>query len=189
MTGKETKNTRLDPLQLKRYLSARGIPVEEWGTVEPKTIQHLLDDVNGGGCQLIEHDNQLLRQVEFASVDVYYVKKDETYVLVEDRQEFKDGRVKRRGFGWSVSEKMTPNEEPLNGANRAILEELGLDGEFSIIQEEVVTYTKTSPSYPELTSNYWRYHFSVVLSDEQFRPNGYVEEQPDKTTYFIWKKQ
>ncbi len=43
-------------------------------------------------------------------------------------------------------------------------------------------------SITPLLSIYIVHKFRIQLVDNQFNPNGYVEKQPDKTTYFMWKE-
>jgi len=44
-----------------------------------------------------------------------------------------------------------------------------------------------SMSYPNLLSKVSLFGFEVELNESQFDPNGYIEIQEDKKTYFKWE--
>lgn len=171
------------------YLASFQIPVDLWGAGVAKTIGHLLQEVNNGETVLTEKGRELLRQVGFAAVNVIYRNGREVYELVEDRQEFRDGRVRRRDTGSSVSEKIRPREDPKDAAERALREELGITGRVNLKGGNKSEEIKESPSYPGLRTQYLRFGFQAELGGDQFSPDGYVEEQPDKTIYFVWQKR
>lgn len=170
------------------YLAGFGIPVDIWGQGAAKTIGHLLREVNDGETVLTQRGKELLRQVEFAAVNVIYRNGREVYELVEDRQEFRDGRVRRRDTGSSVSGKIQPGENPKDAAERALREELCITGRVNLKGDNKSEEIKESPSYPGLRTQYLRFSFQAELSGDQFSPDGYVEDQLDKTTYFVWQK-
>lgn len=171
------------------YLAGFGIPVDVWGQGAAKTVGHLLQEVNGGETVLTQRGRELLRQVGFAAVNVTYRNGREVFELVEDRQEFRDGRVRRRDTGSSVSEKIQPGENPKDAVERALREELGITERVNLKGGNKVEEIKESPSYPGLKTQYLRFGFQAELNSDQFFPDGYVEEQPDKTTYFVWHKR
>lgn len=35
---------------------------------------------------------------------------------------------------------------------------------------------------------YRTYFFETVLQDDAYNPDGYIEKQDDKTTYFVWRR-
>jgi hypothetical protein len=45
---------------------------------------------------------------------------------------------------------------------------------------------RDSNSYTGLLTGYCRYFYKVILTDEQYNQNGYIEKQGDKITYFKW---
>lgn len=161
-----------------------------WGTGEAKTLAHLQREIESGECVLCTDEaGKLLRRVVVAGADVYYQSLDgKKYRLKEDRQVFKDGRERRRDLGQAVIEKMKPNEDPRVAVIRGIQEELGISNEITLTKTSTDVRQVISPSYPGLESEYVRHIFQVTLIDQQFNPNGYVEKQPDKSTYFVWEK-
>lgn len=175
---------------LKKQLESAGIDTAGWGTGEAKTLAHLQKEIESGETILITGEaGKLLRRVTVGGVDIYYECPDgKKYRLKEARQVFKDGRERCRDLGQAVSEKMKLNENPKGAMVRGIREELGISGQIALTETGIDEQTITSPSYPGLQSQYTRYKFRAVLNDEQFNPGGYIEEQSDKSTYFIWEE-
>ena len=88
----------------------------------------------------------------------------------------------------AVSEKIKPDEDPKDAMIRGMREELGIEGEISLTETGADEQLLSSPSYPGLQSQYICHKFEATLNDQQFKPAGYVEEQEDKSTYFIWEE-
>jgi hypothetical protein len=177
--------------ELTNKLKEYSIPVEEWGTGEAKNVEHLLDEIRGEECNVEDRGEYLIRSIEFVGVRIYHKDKDNvTWVLKEDKQEFKDGRVRRRNMPSSVSEKMKFGEDPLISAIRGIKEELGINVEgHQLIKMRDLFYNGGSQSYPGLRTRYKGHQFSCFFNDDQFDMNGYIEVQKDKSTFFKWFKK
>lgn len=174
---------------LKNQLLKFSIPIDNWGTGKSKTINHLLDELENKECSLSEIDNDILRSIEFVGIKIYFQSPDSNWVLKEDRQEFNDGRIRRRNMPSSVSEKMKAGEDPLIAAVRGIEEELGIKIEQNqLTKRRDLFYDGGSLSYPGLKTKYKGYQFTCYLQPHQFDENGYVEVQKDKKTYFVWHK-
>lgn len=175
---------------LEKQLGDAGINTSSWGSDQAKTLVHLQAEIESGETILITKESgELLRRVVVGSADVYYQSPDgKKFRLKEDRQVFKDGRERRRGMEQAVSEKMRLNENPRDAMIRGIQEELDISGEIALSKIDTDIKRATSPSYPGLESEYIRHKFKAVLTDEQFNQDGYVEKQPDKSTYFIWEE-
>src|SRR5579863_2912178 len=182
----EMERRRTDLITL---LNKHGVPYEKWGTGSAKALDHLLSEVLGGETILEETGNgELVRKVEVVGVDVRYISTDGAeYQLVEDRQEFADGRVRRRMLASSLTEKMKPGEEPTESAQRAVEEELRVSGKTTMERLGTNRTAQVSPSYPGLKAQFVLHTFRTYLKPEQYQPQGYQEIQPDKTTYFAWK--
>lgn len=174
---------------LQQQLKCAGIDVSGWGKGSAKTLEHLQREIESGETVLItDKQGRLLRKVEVVSGNIFYISPDgKRYRLREYEQVFKDGRKRTRNLGEAVSEKMKPNEDPIDAMIRGVREELGIEGKISLTETGVDKQLLSSPSYPGLQSQYIRHMFEVILNDQQFRPDGYVEEQDDKNTYFIWE--
>jgi hypothetical protein len=174
---------------LKNYLNKFSIPIDNWGTGKSKTIEHLFDELKNEECFLTEIDGTLVRSIEFVGVKIYHNENNERWVLKEDRQEFNDGRIRRRNMPSSVSEKMKFGEDILKSAIRGIKEELGVDISTSqLSKRKDLFYDGGSVSYPGLKTKYKGHQFICELQSHQFDPSGYVEVQRDKKTYFVWHK-
>jgi len=187
----ETDNSyKIDALGFR--LKKAGIDISKWGTGGYKTIDHLLAEIE---CQeailATDANGELLRKVEVVGAAIYHLTDDgNKYYLLEEKQIYIDGRERRRLAinNRSVFEKKKPNESPTEAMIRGVREELGLGGD--IYLEETDTYHKIadSDSYPGLKAESTFYMFESILTQEQFNPDGYIERQPDKTTYFTWVK-
>lgn len=71
---------------------------------------------------------------------------------------------------------------------RLLFVELGVEGEINLTELEGEEQVKMTDSYPGLRSHYVVHKFQAILEDGQFNPEGYVEEQPDKSTFFVWEE-
>jgi hypothetical protein len=175
--------------ELRNNLVEHGIPVESWGTGQSKTLKHLYNEIESGECSLSDEGEYLTRYIEFVAIKVYYRKEEDLYFLREDRQEFNDGRIRKRNMPSSVSEKMKFGEDPLVSAIRGIEEELGFRVESSqLSKRKDIVYNGSSVSYPGLTAKYKGHQYICYITDEQFSDSGYIEVQKDKKTFFNWTK-
>lgn len=175
---------------LATTLRDAGISINEWGRGQAKTLRHLASEIAAGET-VLEHDDQghLVRKVVVGGADVYYRSPEGVlFRLREARQVFKDGRERQRDLGHAVAEKMKPDENPEQAMIRGIEEELGICGPLELEDLGTSEQTIESPSYPGLKSQYIQHKFRVTLSDDQYDPDGYAEEQTDKTTYFEWNR-
>lgn len=178
--------------ELLTRLQSHNVPLAEWGNGEARTLDDLMNEIASGEATLEEmEDGRLLRVVRGARVHVFYEDAGGQYKLVEDRQEYIDGRIRRRmaDLDMSIGEKMKPGEDAEAAARRSLEEELGVRSGFNLTSRAKLS-ERISPSkaFPGLSTKYISHDFDVTLLQDQFRPEGYVEVQPDKTTYFIWQK-
>jgi ADP-ribose pyrophosphatase YjhB (NUDIX family) len=175
--------------ELKALLVKNGIPVEQFGVASAKTISGLLDEVIKGSCQLVLENNELIRLVNSVNIRIYFNSLDKTLYLKEKMQEFADGRIRIRNWlTWSVSEKIEPGENPEQAVIRGMSEELGIHNLTNLTKQEVVNNDQYSPSYPGVKTKYVNNYFNLNLTDEQYKPEGYKEVQPNITTYWEWKE-
>lgn len=172
---------------LKKY----SVPVQSWGYGESKTIDSLLDEIENQESIISDEGGYLVRYVEFVGIRVLYKDSNEnTWILIEDRQEFKDGRVRKRNMPSSVSEKMKFGEDSLVAAIRGIREELNIDIEsHQLRKHRPLYYNGGSMSYPGLRTKYKGHQYTCYLTEDQFNPGGYLEDQSDKLTFFKWIKK
>lgn len=175
---------------LTAKLNKYNISTEEWGTKKSKSIKYLLNELNEKECVLVEEDGGLVRYIEFVGIKVYYNDEDgNNWYLNEDEQIFTDGRKRRRTMQSSVSEKMIAGEDPKDGAVRGAMEEIGVKLDINKLTSlRDISFNDNSPSYPGLQTKYKGYQFTTVINKYQFNPDGYVEKQEDKSTFFKWVK-
>lgn len=175
--------------QLLKVLLNAGVPVEEFGTGVAKTVHHLLAEVQDGESIIkVMPNGEILRELSVVWVDVSYVHPSgDTYRLREDRQEFKDGRVKRRILQSSLGEKLKPEENPEVAVFRALEEELGVTDVEGVEYVDSEEKTLIPDTYPGVTSSYKFYKYATTIGDAAFKPEGYIEEQSDKTNYYVWE--
>jgi hypothetical protein len=173
---------------LVNFLTANDIPVEQWGKGAAKTVRHLYNEILEKESVLSYIDGKLTRSIEFVSAQIFYDSPGGVLKLVEEKQIFKDGRVRSRYLESSVSEKMKAGEGPRNSIIRGIEEELKI----SIAMDQIesngnIDETEESNSYPGLLTRYNGYKYKIELRSHQYRPEGYIEHQRDKSTYFKWE--
>ena len=179
----------MDLKSLEEYLIQYGIPTNEWGTGYAKTLNHLLSEINSGECSIVEEDGKLIREIEFVMAEIFYEKEGKIFKLIEDRQIFSDGRIRTRKKESSVSEKMIIGEDPLKSLIRGIEEELRVYIKESQIESSGTEEKKEeSQSFPGLMTKYKGHKFICFFEESQYNPEGYLEIQKDKKTYFVWEE-
>lgn len=175
--------------ELSDKLTEFEVPIDTWGQGQAKTVKHLFDELQHEECHIEDRGGFLVRYLEFVGVRIFYKKGEEILYLKEDRQEFNDGRTRKREMPSSVSEKMKFGENPQLSAIRGIKEELGIYVKpEQLIKQRDLNYRGGSLSYPGLTSKYKGHQFTCYLTEQQFNPEGYIEKQEDKSTFFTWVK-
>ena len=173
---------------LSELLASHGIDPNLYGKGEAKTLANLLSELTGGESTLYVEDGKLVRRLQTLGIDVSYRDPvtGQLYRLREDRQEFRDGRVRRRDLFSSLGEKLKAGEEPATSIGRALEEELGVA---AFEQKGGIRSRETkgiSQSYPGLTTENTIHDAEVVLPQSEFRPE-YQEVQKEKTNYFVWQ--
>lgn len=175
--------------KLKSQLEAFGIDTTIWGTGGYKTIDHLVKEIEDQEVILgLNEDGELIRISEVVAAMVLCVHDDKMYRLKEERQVFKDGRERiRPSAGHSVFEKMKLGENPDEAILRGITEELNIAGEIILNYIKKIENMADSKSYPGIQTKSTTHFFEAMLEASQFNPEGYIEEQLDKSTYFVWE--
>jgi hypothetical protein len=181
---------------LQQLLETHRIDFTTWGVAaSTRTIDELWREIASHESTLyLGQDGKLWRVSSGVKIRVFYTPLDgkPRLLLQEARQVYKDGRLRNRvedGLDMSIGEKRKAYEPAVVAVRRAFEEELGIDG--SLIADYIVydgPETKDSPSkaFPGLYTRYESERFQVELPDQVFRPEGYIERQPDKTNYFEW---
>lgn len=172
---------------LTHTLHDHGVNTDSWGQAPYKSIDRLYGEIDTGESRLVQLGSTIGRLVSVANVEITAHINGVHYSLKEDRQEFADGNVRRRGLS-GVSEKIQGNEGPEVAARRGIAEELGVTftGTLTSALSEIVQ-KPSSHSYPNLSGMYLTHLFKAEFGEAEWNPDGYKEVQPDKTTYFVWE--
>lgn len=173
---------------LSSFLITHGVPVHTWGTGEAKTFDHLYQEVSSGEATLTVDGDRVIRSAEGSTVTVYYRDGARLLRLVEAKQVFKDGRERVRNLPTSVGEKLAHGEDPYAAAHRALTEELGITERLTLYLDAPSTKGPIpSPSFPGLYTRYTMHNYHVYLPEDLYHPEGYVERQKDKSSYFVWE--
>ena len=194
------QNMTFNESDLISILKNYDVDISGWGQGRAKTIGHLVSEIRDGDAVLLNNDGILTRKLHIARAAIFYEHEEinqgrytkTIYFLVEDRQVFKDGRIRYRAkiSDTSVAEKMMPTEDSLKAILRGIEEELSLSiKNFQLIEGPRVKERKAkSCSYPNLKSHHVLNDYVLRMLPCGYNPYGYLEEQDDKTTYFVWEE-
>lgn len=186
----ERSHERWGSYQLAELLEAHGVSTESWGSGEAKEFAQLLAELNAGESFFeLSETQELRRVVEGVWLDVVHeTAEGQVLTLVEDRQVFADGRMRRRGNHTSLGEKLKHGESPERAVNRGLREELGirsLNGLYYIGTGQEIA---DSRDYPGLALRLIHHDYAATISSDEFQLEGYIERQADKTTHFVWQK-
>jgi hypothetical protein len=152
-----------------------------FGVGAAKTFAELEAEIQSGECEICWEDDRPIRLIQIVNV---HVRSHTGQRLLEDRQEFTDGRVRRRGLV-GLAEKLQIGETPAAAAKRALAEELGIEAALEIVPIAEETGERFSDSYPGLLNRHHTHIFQVTLPENLYR-SFYVEVQPTKKTFFVW---
>ncbi len=190
MESLENKDNERFSHNVREILSKHNIDFSSWGTGSSKTIEHLIREVQNNETLLVEEGGEVIRVVKVLYINIECFVDNERRELFEDRQEFTDGRVRRRSsyLGGSLAEKLKLDESPNKEAViRALEEEIGISRVKKAEEVKRTVSEEDSPSYPGLRGRFENYYWNVELFPENFNEEGYLERQGDKVTYFNWK--
>lgn len=180
--------TVLSPEDLASFLRANGVDLTQWGVKKAKTIEDFYAEIAAGEAHLMKDVQGAIRKIMPSGVSVYHTPATGTSLyLHEDRQEFADGRKRNRGLKYSIGEKAKPGEDHLAAAVRGIREELNLAGKFTIFQTQSAVRVEESPSFPGLRTKYDEARFVAMINEAQYKPEGYIEDDGKKRSYFVWQ--
>jgi hypothetical protein len=176
--------------RLRKLLASHGIETSLWGIQEgTKTLKDLAKEISEGESIIQKMNGNLLRE----TIVLYAHVRCGEYLLYEDRQEFKNGSVRKRNdLKGSIAEKLKKGEILDKDAAllRAMNEELGLHSDdISSLSWGVpwIEYSD-SPSYPGLSAMFICHTAYVEIKETAFKIDGYIEKQKNKTTFFLWVK-
>ena len=177
--------------ELIATLAAGGINTDQWGKPPNKGLDDFLREVNLGESELVVTSGTVLRKVRSVGMRVFYLQGDTILNLWEEKQVFADGTERCRNLDSSMSETVLPGETTENTVHRGLQEELNICATVGIESQE---YSERGPvqsySYPGLKALYCMQFYRIILPDEVFKSEGYVEFEvaTQVTTYFRWRK-
>jgi hypothetical protein len=175
---------------LADILTKYDIDHQQWGQGTAKSLSQLFEEIKARESRLVapENGSVLGRILGVAAVNITTNVTGTPLRLVEERQVFRNGGERQRQLAASVSEKIIDDEAPEAAAIRGIKEELGVAyGGLLTRSDEKLIIRESSESYPGLLSIYRTHTFAATFSEQEYRPDGYAEVQPDRTTYFSWQ--
>lgn len=178
---------------LRSLLQRHGVCYANWGIGYTKSLYDLMKEIRLGESVLIVRRGKLIRQVRHAQADITGEIDGVLHRLIESHQVFAGGIERPREGDRSVSEKIQSGESPKAAMIRGIHEELGLTdfagkGLIRDSRRPRKRYKDSAVSYPGLAVEHIEFQFTWCMPHEYLEPNGYVETQRRKTTYFVWKK-
>lgn len=162
---------------LYRLLLKYNINTKEWSNQKgTKTIEDLQEEITLGESTLEVINNKLTRVVKIASIEVKVKLGKKLFTLVEDKQIFFTGLVRKRGLR-NLAEKIKEGETPEFAAYRGLKEEIGLNFERELIFKGETQTTKCSPSYPQLNSLYNIFNYEIILEHNDLEIIRFSEYQ------------
>jgi N12 class adenine-specific DNA methylase len=166
-------------------LQSYGIDTDLYGKGEAKSLASFLKEIKKGESQLADRDGKLVRKVAALALDIYVERDGQRLKLYEDRQDFADGRSRRRKIEASLGEKLEPGETPQESVARALKEELGVT---AFKQTSDITSSQaelTSPSYPGVFGSYTTHKVEIEIDPSEYQ-DEYREVQTEKTNVMGW---
>ena len=163
--------------ELEQLLNEYQINTSNWNHEQGyKTIEQLLSELQEGECHLEVIDKKLIRRLRVASIKVKFKLGDKYFQLVEDKQIFLTGQVRKREIV-TITEKIKEHETPLQGAYRGLAEEINLLLDTGLVLENESCWQKMSPSYPNLISIYRVFNYSILLGETELKQIRFSEYQ------------
>lgn len=187
------KKTLTTLVAFKRFLDDHGIDYSKWGLGPTKTVEKLFYEYLSGESTFIVRKKRLIRVVKRVQILVYYrTRRGTLFKLIEKRQVFRNGGVRKRSRRRSLSEKMLIGELGFDAAMRALKEEIGVAGLDRMFFKKLKSIKPGKPqnsrSYPGLPSIHYGPRFKLTMPAAFYLRAGYDEVQQDKTTEFRWRK-
>jgi hypothetical protein len=162
-----------------------SLPLHLYGIGNAKSFDSLVKEIQSKESIIKFYNGTFTRILNVAKVEVYYAGK----ILVESRQILKAGNRERVRNIKGLSEKLIGEELPINGARRAVQEELGLDvSHFHFLETGNEVDLSFSPSYPGLPTIYHFFNFNTIMP-WYFYQDEYVEDGETAITYFSWEEK
>jgi hypothetical protein len=173
---------------LRDLLEAHGFDTSKWGVGATKSVDSLWEEIDQGETGILRRGTELIRRTHVAAVDVAVsLGSGKRYQLRESKQVYEGGWVRERNLVTSLAEKIKPDEDTEVAVRRALAEELGISEVKSVelLGEQVIH--KTSATFSGIETQLMLRFAKVELHEKDFKVEGYVERQPEKSIYFAWE--
>ncbi len=176
-----------DDAVLRALLESHGFDTNLWGEGATKTVEALWLEVDEGETEILQIEGELTRRTNVAAVDVEVELSDgRRFRLYEEKQIYRGGATRERSLMTSLAEKIKPGEGIIVAARRAVEEELGISGQISITPGGEQVLEKSSQTFNGMRTQLLLKHAIVKISEDDFKPTGYIEVTSDKSVYFKW---
>jgi|GEM_PF-6754185 len=165
---------------LKTLLLKYHIDIQKWShTQGTKNLEDLKNEIDAGETSLEIIDNKLIRVTRIASIKVKVKLGENMFTLVEDKQIFFTGAVRKRGLK-NLAEKVKEGETPELAAYRALKEEIGLNTNKQLNKLKETQKENDSFSYPGLNSIYKMFNYQISLNEQELELIKFSEYQKNK---------
>lgn len=171
---------------LRELLIGHGFDLTHWGEGSTKPLEALWNELAEGESEIVSKMGIPTRRTNVAAVDVYATLPDARYRLAENKQVYNGGYERERGLITSLGEKIKRGETAETAVRRAVAEELGIRTvkSLELVGEQLLE--RESATFNGMLSDLVLYLAKVEIDPSDFRPEGYIEVQPDKSIYFNW---
>lgn len=177
-----------DEQALKDLLESRGFDTSRWGDGATKSVADLWHELDEGESEIISAGGELIRRTQVAAVDVTArLSNGQLQHLIEQKQVYKGGWERRRNLITSLAEKIKPNENTEAAVRRAIAEELGILTVKHIDLRGEQVMDKPSATFNGMSTELQLRLAHVEIHEADFKPEGYIEEQAEKSVHFVWE--
>jgi hypothetical protein len=174
----------LEIIELETLLNHHHLDITNWShNLGTKNIQDLHNEILRGETILEIRENQLVRITQISSIEVLVKMGEKTFTLIEDKQIFFTGAIRKRGLR-NLSEKIGHNETPELAAYRALAEEIGLKTGKQLVFIGETEIENESLSYPGLYSRYRIFNYQINLDKQDLELMRFSEYQQQKITFF-----
>jgi hypothetical protein len=175
--------------QLQTILTSVGVLRSELDSEAGEVLRRIALEIERGGAALRRNEEgMLVRESHLVRADVLYLSADNGLLrLVEKKQVFKDGFEHSRQLETSISTVGRPYDDYGEFVMRVVRFGLGIEGALRIRALGSTAESLDSSDYPGLPSMQITHRYAVILSDRQFKPDGYVEDQDDMETHYVWE--
>ncbi len=180
--------------ELRTLLEQYGVDLGKWDAFSVELDKNLYNMLVSKEAGLIDLGGKLFLTMRVACVNVWYESEGSKFVLYEEKivmqGEGGGKRVLDRKKGWGITEKVKFGEDPVEAAVRGVGEEIGV----KVLPKQLTNYRceekeLETRAFPTLYASYKFHIYDLVLSGKEVHPNGYIEVDGNKTSYFKWRKE